>query len=412
MGARGAGEGAASAAAPEALLALHARRFEQRFGRGPGVRVCFAPGRVNLQGAHLDYNGGPVMPMAIDRGTFLAVRPRKDAVLSLHSTTEHLGRDVELKSLADVEAAGSWTDYPAGVARGLARQAREAGVGLQGLDVLYGGDLPVGAGLSSSASICVGTAVALDTVWDLGLRPMQRVELALEAEREFVGVQCGIMDPYAVGLARPEHILWLDCKDRSWTHLPIEEGLTVAVADTGVRRELARSEFNRRVAQVGAAFEALRPHAPDATCLRDVPAEVLREFEARMDPELARRAWHVVDEVERTFRARAALLAGDVATFGRCMSESQVSLREQYEVSVPELDCLVDAALEHESVLGSRLTGAGFGGCVVILVRDGQREGLAAHLRARFEAAHGHTPSIEFYSGDRGPREVAHQVSS
>ncbi len=386
----------------------HIARFERVFGAGEGVRLFFSPGRVSLMGAHLDYNGGPVMPMAIDRGTFIAVRPRSDGVLALRSTTAELGRDLPLTALAELEPTGSWSDYPLGVVRGFARSGPLG----SGLDVLFGGDLPVGAGLSSSASICVGTAVALDAVWDRGLRAMDRVELALQAEREFVGVQCGIMDPYAVGLARPKHLLWLDCKDRSWTHIPIQAGITVAVADTGVRRELAEGEFNRRVAQARAAFEALAPHAQGATVLRDIPREVLLQYGPGLQPELARRARHVVDEVERTFRAREALLAGDVETFGAYMAESHVSLREQYEVSSPELDCLVEAALEHDSVLGSRLTGAGFGGCVVILARDGAREDLARHVRGRYAARYGREPTIEFFSGDRGPREVSVAVSA
>ena len=386
----------------------HVGRFEQAFGSGDGVRLFFAPGRVNLMGAHLDYNGGPVMPMAIDRGTFLAVRPRSQPVLCLRSTTEGLGREVDLEALAELLPTGSWTDYPLGVARGLARR----GVAGGGLAVLFGGALPVGAGLSSSASICVATALALDALWDVGLRPMERVELALEAEREFVGVQCGIMDPYAVGLARAGHILWLDCKDRSWAHLPIAGGITIGVADTGVRRELAQGEFNRRVAQAQAAFAALRPHAEGATCLRDVPREVLLRHGPQLEPELARRARHVVEEVERTFRARMALLGGDLATFGACMSECHASLRDQYEVSVPELDCLAESALEHDSVFGARLTGAGFGGCVVILARAGAQADLTGHLRATFAKRFARPPLVEFYSGDRGPREVAVAVSA
>jgi len=266
----------------------------------------------------------------------------------------------------------------------------------------------------------VGTALALDAVWGLGLQPLERVRAALEAEREFVGVQCGIMDPYAVGLARPDHLLWLDCKDGSWAHLPIQTGqaaragpsgpngggVAVAVADTGVRRELAQSEFNRRVDQARAAFEALRGHAPGATCLRDVPPDVLAEHGDELEPVLRRRARHVLEEVVRTFEAREALLAGDVSGFGARMTESHASLRDHYEVSVPELDCLVEAALSHGSVLGARLTGAGFGGCVVVLARDGAREDLAETMGAAFERSFGRRPAVEFFAGDRGPREA------
>ena len=387
----------------------HARRFEQAYGSGGTVRLFFSPGRVNLMGAHLDYNGGPVMPMAIDRGTFLALREREDRVLRLRSTSETSGLEVDLARPGELRRSGSWTDYPVGVVRALA-----AGGGSgPGVDLLVGGDLPVGAGLSSSASICVGTALALDAVWGLGMQPMDLVRAALAAEREFVGVQCGIMDPHAVGLARSGHVLWLDCRDGTWAHLPIGAGdrgvggIAVAVADTGVRRELARSEFNRRVDQARAAFESLRPHAPEATCLRDVPLEVLDEHEDELEPLLRRRARHVLEEVRRTFEARAALLRGDLSAFGQRMALSHASLRQHYEVSVPELDCLVEAAVAHESVLGARLTGAGFGGCVVVLARDGAREDLTEHIGAAFERSFGRRPKVKFFGGDRGPREVA-----
>jgi galactokinase len=389
-------------------LEHHVQRFEACFGAGGLVRLFFAPGRVNLMGAHLDYNGGPVMPMAIDRGTFLAVRERSDDRICLRSTSESTALEVGLAECADLERSGQWFDYPGGVVRALLR----AGASGPGLDVLFGGDLPVGAGLSSSASICVGTALAFDALWGLGRPPLDRVHDALFAEREFVGVQCGIMDPYAVGLARPGHLLWLDCKDSAWAHLPIGEGVAVAVADTGVRRELAQGEFNRRVAQARAAFEALRPHAPEATCLRDISLEVLRDHEDELDPVLARRARHVLEEVQRTYAARESLMKGDLAGFGACMSASHTSLRDLYEVSVPELDCLVDAALGHPSVLGTRLTGAGFGGCVVVLARDGARKDLTRWMGDAFERSFGRRPAIEFFGGDRGPREIPARVSA
>lgn len=390
-----------------AALAEHARAFETSFRAGGSFRLFFAPGRVNLMGAHLDYNGGPVMPTAIDRGTFLAARPRADRRVVFASLREAGRQAFSLDELPD-ERTGSWADYPLGVLRSCLARQRASGRGeAGGVEILFGGNLPVGAGLSSSASICVGTAAALDALWELGEEPLERVESALEAERGFVGVQCGIMDPYAVGLARPGHLLWLDCKDRSWEHLPLDfSRLALAVADTGVRRELAEGAFNERVAECGRAFTELRVHAPNATCLRDIPPAVLEEHRGELLPAVAMRAEHVLREVERTFDAREALLAGDPARFGAAMTAAHASLRDHFEVSCAELDRLVEDATSVPGVLGSRLTGAGFGGCSVILLERGAEEDLRAALDAGFRGAFGRTPRLELFHGDRGPREV------
>lgn len=384
-----------------ALLDVHVRRFEEQFGAGPGIRCFFSPGRVNLMGAHLDYNGGPVMPMVIDRGTLVIVRGREDATVRLRSTLAPETFEGRLGELPP-EASGCWSDYSVGVLRALSRQASD----LRGLDVLFGGNLPIGAGLSSSASICVGTALAVDALWGLDLEPLERVRVALQAERGFVGVHCGIMDPYAVGLARPGHLLWLDCKDQSFEHLPIDTSeVCIVVADTGVRRQLAKGAFNRRVAEARLAYETLQPHAPEATCLRDVPLEVLEAHGGELTGTLEHRARHVIEEVRRTFEAREALLAGDLAGFGARMSQAHTSLRDHYDVSVPELDCLVEAAVAHPAVLGSRLTGAGFGGCAVILAKRDYGD-LEEAVASTFEDRFGTRPTVEFFGGDRGPREI------
>jgi len=380
-------------------------RFERDYGPSDApLRLFYAPGRVNLMGAHLDYNGGPVMPMAVDRGTFVAVRERADARLRLRSTRE------EGQLLCDLARpparAGRWHDYPNGVLRRLWADGARG----PGLDVLFGGDLPIGAGLSSSASICIAFALAVDRMWGLGTGGERRVQVALDAERGFVGVQCGIMDPYAVGLARADHLLWLDCKDLTLEHLPLDSSrVSLAVADTGVRRALARSAFNERVEQAAAAFGELAALAGSESsfeCLRDVPRAHLEAHESRLEPVLARRARHVVEEVERTHRARERLLAGDLAGFGALMFEAHASMRTLYEVSVPELDALVEAAAQEPAVFGARLTGAGFGGCVAILLRSGEEREALERIAAHFAARFGRTPTVEVFRGDPGPREL------
>jgi galactokinase len=366
----------------EEELSRLARALEERRGRASGegpTRLFFSPGRVNLMGAHLDYNGGPVLPMAIDRGTFLAIRPRADRRIDLAAEASPEGLLLDLDALPEGRA-GAWYDYPVGVVRALLARVGDGTSELRGADVLFGGNLPIGAGLSSSASICVGTAHALDRFWGLGLDVGAHVQAALWAEREYVGVRCGIMDPYAVGLARPDSLLWLDCKDVSTEHVPLDTArVCIAVADTGVRRELAAGAFNERVGECVAAFEALRAHATGATCLRDVPLDVLEEHVDELPAPVALRARHVLEEVQRTFAARSALRAGDLGGFGAQMSRAHVSLREKFEVSVPELDSLVDAALEVDG---------------------------AERLPAAHEARFGVRPPVEFFSGDPGPREV------
>ncbi len=396
---------------PEAPLRLermgaHAVEFLGHYGPGAGLRHFFSPGRVNLFGGHLDYNGGPVMPTAIDRGTFIAVRPRSDSIVRMTSGLGQGGVEFDLARLPD-QRLGSWVDYPLGVVIDLARRTCMGGGTPVGMDISFGGDLPIGSGLSSSASICVGTALMLDTLWGLGMSAVECVHAALSAEREFVGVQCGIMDPFAIGCARRDHILWLDCKDESYEHLPIDQAsLAILVTDTGVKRELAASEFNLRVQQCGEAYEFLRRGSSDAECLRDIPMSVLDACRPQMDPVLARRAEHVIRETQRTFLAREHLLVGETVGLGACMSQTHASLRDLYDVSCPELDLLVEAARDCPQALGARLTGAGFGGCTVTLVQRGAEETVRAALSARFEAQYGRVPTVEVFGGDSGPREI------
>ncbi|MFN0007488.1 MAG: galactokinase [Planctomycetota bacterium] len=390
-------------------FAQHAIEFGARFGPGQPPRIFFSPGRVNLMGAHLDYNGGPVMPTAIDRGTFIALRARRDRRLRLASTFEPVGLETDLSALR-AQRSGRWIDYPLGVVLEVLELARHRGwmQDLFGLEVLYGGNLAVGAGLSSSASICVGTAFALAAAWELPLDRMDIVHAALRAEREFVGVRCGIMDPYAIGLAREDRLLWLDCKDATNEYIPLGDGdLSIAVADTHVRRELAHVAFNERVEQCRRAFEGLRTRQPEATCLRDIRLDTLRIARGEIDPVAAKRAEHVIREVERTFAARQALMTGDSRGFGRHMFSAHESLRDLFEVSVDELDRIVESAALCEGVLGARLTGAGFGGCAVILLETEASSSVRDRVVFDFERRFGRKPSIEIFGSDAGPRELA-----
>ena len=394
-------QGSDDARGLEAALADHARHFLALFP-GTAPRLFFSPGRVNLMGAHLDYNGGPVMPMALDRGTFLALRPRADRRVVLASTLDEERLEVELDALP-ARARGRWFDYPLGVLVHLAATRP----GARGAELLFGGNLPIGAGLSSSASICVGTACALRARWGEPADPMACIEAALWGERAWVGVQCGIMDPYAVALSRPGHVLWLECREARYRHLPFDsDGLAIAIVDSGIRRELAKGDFNRRVSECQEAFRILGPHAQGAPVLAEVTPEVVERHAALLAPPLLARARHVVGEVARTRAARAALERGESEVFGRCVSATHESLRDLYEVSVPELDLVVARARSWPGVLGARLTGAGFGGCAVVVLRPEARPGFREHLEQAFEARFGRRPPVFFFRGDGGPREV------
>jgi galactokinase len=380
------------------------RAWQQHFGRRDVPRVYYAPGRVNLMGAHLDYNGGPVMPVAVDRGTFIALGARGDARLRLASLLQPGECEVDLERAAPSARSGAWFDYPLGVAQALRSQRQRA----VGLDALFGGNLPIGGGLSSSASICVGTSLAFEQAWGIEKSNLERIEVALWAEREFVGVKCGVMDPTSIALARRGRLLWLDCRDRSFEHVALDDArIALGVADSGVRRELARGDFNLRVEQCRAAFEHLRRYAPGATCLREVPADVLASHATELAPVVARRARHVVSEVERTFAARHALARGELDEFGALMSRTHASLRDDYEVSLPELDCLAETGCALDGVYGARVTGAGFGGCVVVLLHPRASAALAPALESEFARRFGRVPRVTIYASSDGPRELS-----
>ena len=387
----------------ERVSASQPRSFAEVFGEGKKPRAFFAPGRVNLMGEHVDYNGGPVLPMAIDHGTWVQVRRTAEPRLFLASSREPTIQQLDMRDLPSIPER-SWSDYPVGVLRTL----RSEGYRLcGGFEMLFGGNLPVGAGLSSSASLCVVTALAIDVMGNLGLDPLARARVALRSEREFVGVPCGIMDPYSISLARHGSLLWLDCKDESFAHLPIDfDSVGVAVADTGLRRALVEGGYMQRVDECRRAFEILARHQVESECLRDIAPDTLARAAGQLGELERRRAEHVISEVSRTFRARAALESGRLDDFGQCMFETHASLRDRFEVSCPELDQLVEDAQSVDGVLGSRMTGAGFGGCTVILHRRGVEQELETRLRDGFRRRFQREALLWFFDGDAGPREL------
>jgi galactokinase len=379
-------------------------RFRTDFGGDAGVRQFFAPGRINLVGAHLDYNGGDVLPMAVDRGIYLAIRPRDDGRLRLRSVDLPLAVDVDGSKVgAHARSELGWAAYPIGVWKGFAQAAGVA----RGFDAVFGGDLPIASGLSSSAAIEVVTALALDALHGTRLERHQLALLAHRAETGFVGVRCGIMDQFASALGRAGQVLLLHCAGPRWEHVPFDPAACeVLVLDTKKPRHLAKSGFNERVAQCAAAHEILRTHGRDLAHLAHYTRADLAHAEAAMDELLFRRARHVVTEMERTRDGAVALRAHDYRALGALLDASHASAARDYEVSCDELDVITAAARECGAVFGARLTGAGFGGCAIALLEPGTADGVRERVATAFRARFGVDAGFDLLRNGTGPGEL------
>ena len=361
--------------------------FRQCYGREP--RLFRAPARVNLIGEHTDYNDGFVLPLALDRDTVAAAAPRADRRLRARSAAHCEEGEIDLDAPA-TPRRGTWLDYVEGTVRVL-----EERVGpMPGADLLVMGDVPIGAGLSSSAALEMAIATALAS---LAGGTLDRRALALAgqaAEHRFVGTRCGIMDQLVCMLGRAGHALLIDCRSLEAMPIPLHPGrAAVLVCDSGVRHRHSSGEYNVRRAECEEVVRRLAAALPHVRALRDLTPEELERHGAALPEVLRRRARHVVTEIDRTRRAAAALSDGDLAGVGRLMYASHGSLRDDYEVSVPELDALVEAAANAPGVLGARLTGGGFGGCTVMLV-ESDRVGEAGMAIAKaFAVRFGRVPT-------------------
>jgi galactokinase len=376
---------------------LHSRvvhEFQRRFNAPPAI-VDRAPGRVNLIGDHTDYNDGFVLPMAIDRAVWIALRPRGDRRVTVHSLDFDEVRTFDLTDVVDLTERGNgWLEY----VRGIAWALRDAGHTLdRGWDGVTAGDVPVGAGLSSSAALELATARAFAAVSDLRWEPTTMALLAQRAENAWVGVNCGIMDQLISAAGATGRALLIDCRSLDTRLVPLPDEAAVVVLDTATRRGLVDSAYNERRAQCekAAAFFGVR-------ALRDVDEDAIVSSASRLDPLTYKRARHVVTENARTVAAAEALAAGDVATVGRLMSESHVSLRDDFEVSRRELDRMVELAEGCDACHGARMTGAGFGGCAVALVDRGAADEFARDVARRYEAEIGLRPSVYVCAASEG----------
>jgi galactokinase len=377
--------------------------FAREFGDKP--RVFRAPGRINLIGEHTDYNEGFVLPLAIDRELRIAAATRRDRVVRVSSAT--LDRTVEFELDHRGQArTGTWIDY----VRGMALAIEGQGTRLAGANLLVAGDLPLGAGLSSSAALEVGTGLALCSLANLDIDARALALLAVAAEHTYVGTHCGAMDQLTVALGRRDHALFIDCRVLEPVPIPRAlDGAELVVCDTGVKHELSRSGYNDRRVECERAVQALAPHlAPDleVRALRDLDVEHLAQLGSMLPPKLAARVRHVVTENARVIAARAAIEMHDLVTFGRLMYASHASLRDDFEVSCLELDVVVETAQTMPGVLGARMTGGGFGGSAIALCAAGHSAGVAAALSTAFARRFGRTPATFNVRASDGASEV------
>ena len=347
--------------------------FERVFGATPET-IARAPGRVNLIGEHTDYNQGFVLPAAIDRYVYFAGRRRADRRVRLKSLDFQDGVELDLDGLQR-DGQHPWSNYVGGVAKYLEEDNHR----LPGADVVFGGDVPLEAGLSSSAAVEVAAAAFWQSLVGLKLDPVYLVKLARRAENEFVGVPSGIMDQFISALGRQDHALLLDCRDLHYHHVPLRDDVKIVVCNSGVKRALAKSEYEVRVQQCREAVAQVSYAGRAVKSLREVTLDDLEVARNRLSDVVMRRARHVVTENQRVLDAVKVLQEGDLNRFGELMNASHESLRDDYEVSSKELDVLVEIARQQPGVLGARMTGAGFGGCTVNLVRE---DAAAAFVQA------------------------------
>ena len=380
-------------------------RFKEVFGDEEGVKVYFAPGRVNLIGEHTDYNGGHVFPCALTIGTYGAARRRTDNKLRFYSMNfEKLG--VIESSLDDLTASkeAGWTNYPKGVMWAFGEKGMEIPCGM---DLMLYGNIPNGSGLSSSASVEVLTGFILRDFFGFAVDNQELALIGQYAENHFNKVNCGIMDQFAIAMGKKDNAIFLDTADLSYTYAPIAlEGAKIVIACSNKKRGLGDSKYNERRSECEKALEELQS-VTKVKSLGELDEETFEKYQSAIGDDVRRkRAKHAVYENQRTVRAVEALKKNDVAKFGELMNESHVSLRDDYEVTGIELDTLVEEAWKVNGVIGSRMTGAGFGGCTVSIVKDEAIDTFIAQVGAAYEAKIGYRADFYVVEIGDGPKAL------
>ncbi len=367
------------------------------------IRVFQSPGRVNLIGEHTDYNGGFVFPAALTMQNTIVVRKRNDNIMRLKATSLDVMVEADITKL-DCYRDLEWGNYQLGVAYML----QKAGYDIVGCDMLHDGTVPYGSGLSSSAAIEVSTALCLATFSnekngiDKEIDMIEMAKIGQQAEREYCGVNCGIMDQFASAMGKKDHAIFLKCSDLTYDYAPIKlDGKKIVISNTNKKHSLGASKYNERRSECERGFEILHSAMPQKTCLGEISTEEFEQYKGLIkDPIVQKRVKHVIYEDERVLESIAALKAGDIAKFGGYMNESHDSLRDDYEVTGTELDTMVEEARKIKGVIGSRMTGAGFGGCTVSIVEDNAIDEFIEKVGANYTARTGIKP--DFYVTDIG----------
>jgi len=373
----------------------HGQRFQEE------AAVFLAPGRVNLIGEHTDYAEGFVMPAAIDFATLAAISRRSDGKIVIYS--ENFGEQVvhEVDKFPE-RGTGHWSDYPLGVIWTL----RQKGVHVPPLSLTLYGDVPLGAGLSSSASIEVATMTAVLSLTDAKIPPQEVAKLCQRAENVYVGASCGIMDQFIACCGAEDHALLLDCRSLEFRLAPIPSHLSLVIANTMVKHSHAGGEYNTRRSEVEEGTAILQSHRPEIKFLRDATVEDLERWGHEMPPNVLKRCRHIVTDSLRAVATADALDAGDLKTVGRLMAEAHASYRDDFEASCKEADIMVELAQKESGCIGARLTGGGFGGCTVNLVEASEAEAFSSRLRDGYQQSTGIQPEIYLCHASAG----AHQV--
>jgi len=381
------------------------KQFLETFGGADeGIRVFSSPGRVNLIGEHTDYNGGYVFPAALTMATTIIARPRTDSLVRMAAT------DLEGIVEGDLNTIDKYKDLKWGNYQfGIFDELRKSGYNICGADMLFHDTTPHGGGLSSSAAIEVSAAIAMASLG--GAKNIDNIELAKIsqlAEHNYIGVNCGIMDQFASAMGKKNHLIFLNCKTLDYKLVPIKlDGYKLVISNTNKKRSLAASKYNERRSQCEAGLEILKEAMPQKECLGDIsPQELENSKHLIEDPIVLNRVTHVIEEDDRVLKSIDALNSGNLIEFGKLMTASHISLRDLYEVSCPELDTLVDSALKTEGVLGSRMTGAGFGGCTVSLVKEDCVDTFIEKVGADYLEKIGYAASFYVSEIGDGGREI------
>ncbi len=378
------------------ILATLQKNFDAQFGDARDIQFAMAPGRVNLLGEYTDLNDGFVLPMTLDRGVCLVLRKRADKIVRVYSVMYDEMVEYPLDRYPGTKP-GSWTCYVLGVVEEL----RKRGLISSGFEAVVDGDLDPGAGLSSSAALEVATATALQHLTGFSLDPVEMVKLCQHVEHSYANVLCGIMDQFASRIGRRDHALMLDCRSLEYKNIPMALGeYRIVVVSSGVKRSLAASAYNTRRAECQEAVEYFSRVDSNVTALRDVSTELFNEHCDKLPAIVRRRCCHVVAENKRVLDAVSLLPSARFGEFGSLMSASHASLRDDFEVSCAELDALVEIASSTQGVLGSRMTGAGFGGCTVNLVHNDAIPDLVARLVTEYASGFSLTPGVFTLEGN------------